>query len=809
MTTQLLIPLFCDDTLLRILSYCDLSSLVRFTRGTSKLLRSRFHVEDDEQRKVEHDDSSHRSIDRDEGYCRDIWQYSFHNHNFAPIENKINGNGAFNYYEAIRHRLTLFERITGKRRRADKTKKVKQCFSLPHRHFNFVPLMPPDMMSYPPQHAQNGDDVVFTYLREQESDDESEMDVQHEDEQDRSHHDIDMDLDPPPVEFTCDSFSLTSHSTGTEYVLLNPFSGSIEVYGSILDNAVKSEEGLLEMALFDASENILRKRGLRETEMTNGHGMMDDERSEDIAGEAIHSRIQQRTKMYDTPPRQVLFGVQDYFDLDLNEYFGEHTPFGGGRRSGNVTVDWVGVDTHMAMSEDRKYVIGNLIGAARILTMESDRGDDELTCTEVFAWSSSHSNDASSTAKYSSKFICRAAGSIMLTQKIYATFQAGSGFFRENSGEVTNHAASGHSRPLLEIDDESVVDEDGAPIRMSRAIFRLPLVNYEASFAGTDAIGSYFPLPEACIFAQFPVSFFSVDISGKLLIVGTIHGTVEIWDTGMHSNKCRSEPFRVQIFSVRESFLKRVRSMTVGARSRVELKSGDLIEFHPNCVEERETQDDLALIGDNDEDELPHKHPTSKISRIYLPRHLPAHRCGFVTKQRNSELGTTLLLWQARNLLSGDDHAYTVKDFHVVAMINLPLSARCHPEVHYDGRRLIVFGQDHIGLIFLIYHVLSTRYDQDAFNDEQISPPKKTSRGNKGCEESGGVINLLRERRIKFVNRIRHAGLGGLEYYDSLMMTANERFIVVNTKSGNLIGTDGEHNASQGLLVIDLQEHEE
>ena len=37
-----------DDTLLRILAYADLPSLVRFTRGTSKALRGRFvHTTDD------------------------------------------------------------------------------------------------------------------------------------------------------------------------------------------------------------------------------------------------------------------------------------------------------------------------------------------------------------------------------------------------------------------------------------------------------------------------------------------------------------------------------------------------------------------------------------------------------------------------------------------------------------------------------------------------------------------------------------------------------------------------------------------
>ncbi len=50
------------------------------------------------------------------------------------------------------------------------------------------------------------------------------------------------------------------------------------------------------------------------------------------------------------------------------------------------------------------------------------------------------------------------------------------------------------------------------------------------------------------------------------------------------------------------------------------------------------------------------------------------------------------------------------------------------------------------------------------------------------------------------MNRVRHAGLGGLEYFDSMMlMGTNERFVIVNTKTGNLVGTDGARNATEGL----------
>ena len=775
----------CDDTLLRILSYCSLPSLIHLTRCTSKQLRDRFDPNEQEEQNDDDDADQDR-------YCRDIWRQVFINHNFAPLSNHTVTSNRNDYFDAVRERLRLFARLAGKRRH--KTKKVKQCFSLPDRHFNFVPILPPDMMNYPPEQSSHDNTIHF-----QEMDDEfDELENEPMMEEDTSFPENEMEFDPPPLEFTCDSFSLTSPGTGEEYVLLNPYSGSIEVYHSILDNARGSEERLMEWAMYDASENIVRKR-------TGMHGEDIDERSEDIAGEAIHSRIQ--SKMYDTPPAQVLFGVQEYFELNLEEYFGRYTPFGAGRR-GNVTVDWVGVDTHIAASEDGRSVKGNLIGAARILTMESEDGSvDDLNCTEVFAWSNIDSYESvqrtAPALKYKSKFVCRAVGSFYFldicanTQKLYATFQAGTGNFHEDHLDSRDNEARNRNRSLMQIDDESLVDEEGEPIRMSRSIYRLPLVKYEEQ-ADPDVIASYFPLPEACIVAQYPVSSFSVDVSGQILIVGTIHGTVEMWHTGMHS-----APARLEILSVRESFLRRARSMTIGARSRIGMELDEKIECCDDTLQEHETQDDLALVEGTSEEVLPHKNPTCKISQIYLPRHLPLQSCGFVTKQRDSESGTTLLLWQSRCMTTDRSSSMDNQRFQIVSMIKVPLSPRCHPEVHYDGRRLIVFGRDHIGLIFLVYHVLGTRYDQDEFNSEKAPSERK----GKGNEESGGVVNLLGERRVEFVNRIRHAGLGGLEYFDSFIMTANERYIVVNTKTGHLVASDGARDTSQGLLVIDLQEH--
>eukprot|EP00579_Thalassiosira_antarctica_P006369 CAMPEP_0201883660 /NCGR_PEP_ID=MMETSP0902-20130614/16162_1 /ASSEMBLY_ACC=CAM_ASM_000551 /TAXON_ID=420261 /ORGANISM="Thalassiosira antarctica, Strain CCMP982" /LENGTH=869 /DNA_ID=CAMNT_0048412507 /DNA_START=145 /DNA_END=2754 /DNA_ORIENTATION=+ len=835
------ITLLCDDTLLRILSYADLPSLISFTRGTCNSLRHRFHPA------------------KDVSCYPDIWREVFTNLHFAPIHEATSNSSLLqdgeliqttDYFNAIHQRLSLWSILSGNSRRRKRTG-TKQCFSLPSRLFHFVPLLPPDMMHFPPASASGGDnnDISFSYLddgsdRDVEENDDFEIDMDpNDDDVDANNNALDqiglMEFDPPPVEFVCDSFSLTSPGTGGEFVVLNPFSGSVEVYGSILDNAISSDESMLEQAMLDASEGIICKRRICGGSRRGGNersayheedDLIPDENSEVIAGEAISNRVQLNHRMYDTPPKQVLFSVHDYYDLDISEYFGQHTPFAiSGQREREVTVDWVGVDSHIALRNDCKSIAGNIIGAARILNMESDHGEEELACTEVLAWSNFEkgADCASSDAEYSSKYVCRAAGSFYFLdicanyQKVYAVFQSGCSPFENEMEAAVARRGDRNSRQLMDIEDESMVNEDGEPIRMSKAVYCLPLIRYSDSPSSCpQTIGSYFPSPDACFFATHPVSSFSVDPSGKILIVGTTCGTVEIWRTGMDSHNNPTAPLRLQILSARESN-KRHRSMTMDGRHtsncEADTKHNDLddkpndIEFDDNATE---TQDDLALLenGALEEEEFPHKHPTSKISQIYIPRHLPVQQGGFITKQRSPDSGTTLLLWQTSKMSSDKTQDSIYERFQITAIINLPLSAQCHPEVHFDGRRLIIFGKDHIGLIILVYHVLGTRFDQHEFDEIKVPiNPKashKKNRGNKNNgEESGGVVQIASERRIKFVNRIRHAGLGGLEYYDSMLMSANERFLVVNTKTGNLIGSNGARNASEGLLVIDLQEH--
>jgi len=782
----------CDDALLHVLSYADTSSLVHFTRGTNNTMRDRCRTALDHK----------------------IWKDAFDNHHLAPLDADDNSYYPADYYNVLRRRLALFYNLSGKTMRRKK-KQFKHCYNLPSRFFHFVPILPNDFMRYPPAGVEHNsaNDISFHLVGESATheDDDSDhlIDLEEDDDFIDMGDDVDQIMhsfffDPPPVEFSCDSYSLTSAGTGSELVFLNPFSGTVEVR-NVLDNAFGNDESILEHAMLQASESILNQRQQQQHGSSSLHNNHNDDDSEIIAGEAFH-----RSSMYDTPPKQVLYSVDDYFDLDLSEYFGEHTPFQNTGRSGNVTSDWVGVDSHSALS-DSKSVTGTLIGAARILTMESEeRGEEEIACTEVFAWSNfDHETGAvvvpdNASSPYCFKHVVRVAGSFYFLDvcankhKVFAAFQAGSCPFEEDTQDVESRGRARGNRLVAEIiDDDSVVNEDGEPIRMSRTIFCLPLIKCDDSEPTPESIRSKFPAPESSIRAQYPVSSFSIDPTGNNLVVGTVNGTVEIWDTSRST-----KPRRTQLLSVRQSFLKRHRAMTLDERNTskpVETidKPSDNELDDATANRGSSIQDDIALLAIGEE-EFPHKHPTSKISQIYLPRHLPAQKCGFVTKQRNADCGTALLLWQTPSMFL-EDADNSSDRFKITAMINVPLSAQCHPEVHYDGRRLLVFGKDHIGLIILVYHVLGTRFDQDEFSDSD-----KTKLNAKG-EESGGVINLDEERRVKFVNRIRHAGLDGLEYFDSMLMTANERYVVINTKAGHLIGCDGR-NASEGLLVIDLED---
>lgn len=108
-------------------------------------------------------------------------------------------------------------------------------------------------------------------------------------------------------------------------------------------------------------------------------------------------------------------------------------------------------------------------------------------------------------------------------------------------------------------------------------------------------------------------------------------------------------------------------------------------------------------------------------------------------------------------------------------------------------------------LKYLTFIVLTVNSSLEDLNSSESS--KNTINAHSYSEDSGGVINMY-PSRVEYVNRIRHCGLGGFEYYDNMLMTVNERFIAVNTKTGNLL-TKGEGTGPprcEGLFVVDLED---
>jgi hypothetical protein len=167
---------------------------------------------------------------------------------------------------------------------------------------------------------------------------------------------------------------------------------------------------------------------------------------------------------------------------------------------------------------------------------------------------------------------------------------------------------------------------------------------------------------------------------------------------------------------------------------------------------------------------------------------------GFVSMSYLFQRDTTLFLWcKERN-----DQKHTM-EWRVQAMINVPLSSRIRPRVHYDGRRLVVFGRDHIGFIVLVYQV---------WNRPQLVASSPNAPHLVG--DSGGVrlVSLDQSLYVSFANRIRHAALGGMNELDPIHMTCNERYLILSTKMGNCLYSDVASSStfSDGMLIIDLEQ---
>jgi len=593
---------------------------------------------------------------------------------------------------------------------------------------------------------------------------------------------------------------------------------------------------------------------------------MDTQEEAETSADAIEREVEMNHNVSrPPPPSQVLHDIQDYFNTDLNEYFipastanasdtTDHAAVVMGEND-EVVVDWLGLDLHPIVTA-ADGLVGSMIGAARVLTCESSGDmavqDAEATrsCMEVLGWKSMGGDDA----KYDEAYVCRMSGFPNYVDidarrnAVYATFGPGegpslAGLEPPSRPFVDAVMNDGDGDGNNEEDDLENLDLDwnGQPVRPSNVIVRYPLIlkdNVSNVATKAQARKRYFPQPESCVATRRPISCFVIDPTGDTLAVGTEGGYVELWSTSDDTaQRMQTLHLLGEINAAKERErlatlkLKRLRSVSDVAPPEGQgeyMRSAEKDEKMPGIVEVHEIGDVDMMeedMGDNGVQDTMHGNegegasndadPASgspltqcksnrKIDSIFHPRHMALHRAGFVTMQHHRTEGATLALWQKPSMCPSA--ADQDEPFELSALINLPLSSNRKPQVHYDGRRLIVFGQDHIGLIVLVYHVLSTWEDKDAFGREDGSDKSIEPSVSKG-EESGGVINLSpTSRRVRYANRIRHAGLGGIPSYDLIFMTCNERFLVLNTKVGNVVGGDGGTNASEGLIVIDLEE---
>ena len=763
----------CDDTLQEILLNCDFLSAVRFAKCTSKSLRERVLATQERG---------------NSGRLEHIWKEMYKRHGFSPLEetslhyswpssiSPMHSIGS-EYIDHCRDRRQLLQRLfQTKKNRVNR----RQCFSLPNRYFHFLPVLPFDTLD--------------------------DGDLAHE-------HAF---IDPPPVIFDCDSFVLTSTGTSPELLMLDPFNGSLSILSDCVQRCIASDEAMMEQAMVDAASFIHHRENL---------GVSKEWKDEHIAGAIIDASVYSNHSRheYRTPPSQQLLDGDEYFNLDLAEYF----PYQAMRRQNNhqghghvlqnhhihhnqrpenddipqeFELTFVGVDAKPILDPHKhEEIIGSMVGVGRSIVSEAVRGQNDLVCTELCAWFRNKPD-----GEYGDRRVCRLpwAFSYVDIDPIYKRIFVS---FFENDGPAP-------------IDATESVRRQG----MRASVVAYPLIPYHID-TGEGATkkrdpSAYFPEPLFFIHCDHPISSFLVDPTGATLMVATTRGTLEIWDI-QQTKGCRrgvvnitkslKERIHGVLLSARRSakqheenessirqssswppqneieafpeidqFTDDGQTMTVGERQNINSTNTNI-----ETSQHRPQYDAALLVLQRQPDLATLRSP---VVSFHVARHLPLDVCGFVTLQTDSNEGCSLLLW------TKDPN---VVDYRVASLINLPLSARRTPRVSFDGSRLVVFGEDHIGLIVLVYNVLSSFEFIGSFGGAA-----------KNVAESGGVYNLTEPPRVRFVNRIRHAALGGIENFDSIHMTCNERLLVVNTKTGNLLGGGGGSSYSEGLLVIDLEE---
>ena len=610
--------------------------------------------------------------------------------------------------------------------------------------------------------------------------------------------------DAPPVHFDCDSFWLTSSGTSGELLFLNPFSTRVSVWDErMILQQQKSPQS-------SSSSSLVTK----------------------------------------PRPKQILFDTADYFNIDLKEYFPHlwnnhtnrhHHHQQQQQRMMNrmmimdddtnnsddddddeqeFDVSYIGVEAKPVWNTARddasdaswRTSHGTMAAVGRILSatedsfhhghhnnnnhmmMEQDEDQDAAwKVTEIIAWFRKNSDESQ---LYANRHRCRFRGGffhmdVCATQKLVYV----------NPWKETTTAGEGGW----------VLDGDlGRPPAGANRVVVYPLVPEqqhsqpkEATLSSTTATGNdaspmkektttnYFPKPLAYLSCREQVTALKVSPEGTTVVVATVRGQVQVWNMSQPS-----APIRMASISC-----------TKALQTAYE-NSGRV--FLP--VEEMESTNAMNDgVPNNQHAAQASIHHPSPIEDIFVSRHLTVEQAGFVSLQYHPRHGSTLLLWKL------DGHHS--RSWSIRAKVNLPLTASRFPKVHFDGRKIVVLGQDHIGYMILVYKVLYSNDDVSLVDNANTMPVTKL-----GEEGSGSVTNFgwstscpsaTTPPAIYFAGCIRHARLGGFQSYDPLYMTCNERFVIVSTKSAHHTGGSLQfledlddsmvYSYSEGLLVIDLE----
>jgi hypothetical protein len=522
--------------------------------------------------------------------------------------------------------------------------------------------------------------------------------------------DMDSDVlwdDPPPVAYPCGSFILTCTAVGCELLFLNPFSNSLVLFESVLDNVVRSEH---EMTLWSPVEfgaqlfqaiGSAKKKPAAEVR----YGLEQDVLESTTYRVHNNHSIQNAFNRY--LPKHVL--------IRAHEVVNGSSYFFGTARATRIEVVYMGIDAKPVLSADDGLPTGTtMLALGRTICNEPAQEEPFLQCLEVIAW---FWRDEDSSYQ---QWVCRVRGDLMAVECCASTRRVYVNPVETNSTEVAPHW----------------LHRSGSHI-----IFVYPMIASDDSPESDPS--KYFPPPTFALDCTDRVASVAVCASGTRLVVPTVAHNLLVWRVGPEATTVLEQSISLSA-AVRDAFGRR-------AISPISL----LVACMP-------------------------------VLSVHCPRMMPIEMCGFCTLQACRTYGSTVLLW---HLQFGEWRFHT--------MINLPLSARRHPKLHYDGNRLIVFGQDHIGFIILVYQVLSTAQHLSGLNAKDIISVTE--------EACGGVFHATTTARVRFVNRIRHAALGDIASYEDLRMTCNERFVIVNTNTGNLL-SEGTVPFRQGLLIIDLEQ---